>query len=274
VPSAVPPSFGVCRTHRDRRPGSSLAIGAARYRWRSAPEPTGVAPGARRSVRRLPGPFPAAAVPVRTSHRISGSTHDGYSSRSQPCLRDVPGRMAGRPDGVKWCAVACHPDRRAPPGPARTRRTGRPATPDSAGTAHRSPTAHTTRTSTRAPTARPERTDTRHKGRRQLGSPGRQRRHRRPRTATTLRLAHGRPSARRRRARERAHSSVRERARAADNAAMGRPRAGRHGGEGGIRTHELFRVCAFQERRLQPLGHLSRGREDTALRPMSGHSGP
>jgi hypothetical protein len=31
----------------------------------------------------------------------------------------------------------------------------------------------------------------------------------------------------------------------------------RCGGEGGIRTHEVFRLCAFQERRHQPLGHLS-----------------
>ena len=38
------------------------------------------------------------------------------------------------------------------------------------------------------------------------------------------------------------------------------PSAG--GGEGGIRTHEVFRLCAFQERRHQPLGHLSAG-EDT-----------
>src|SRR6185503_7035438 len=61
-------------------------IGAALYRWRSAPEPTGGDP---RSVRRLPGPFPVVVVPVRTSHRVSGSTCDGYSSRSQPVLRDV-----------------------------------------------------------------------------------------------------------------------------------------------------------------------------------------
>ncbi len=36
------------------------------------------------------------------------------------------------------------------------------------------------------------------------------------------------------------------------------------GGEGGIRTHEIFRLCAFQERRLQPLGHLSSVREHTS----------
>ena len=32
------------------------------------------------------------------------------------------------------------------------------------------------------------------------------------------------------------------------------------GGEGGIRTHEVFRLNAFQERRHQPLGHLSSGK--------------
>jgi len=60
-------------------------IGAARYRWRSAPEPT--SPAARAacgSVRRLPGPFAAAVVPVSTSHRVSLPTLDGYSSRSSP----------------------------------------------------------------------------------------------------------------------------------------------------------------------------------------------
>ena len=44
-----------------------------------------------RSVRRLPGPFPAVVAPVSTSHRISLPTLDGYSSRSQPVLRDVAG---------------------------------------------------------------------------------------------------------------------------------------------------------------------------------------
>ena len=35
------------------------------------------------------------------------------------------------------------------------------------------------------------------------------------------------------------------------------------GGEGGIRTHGVSRLCAFQERRHQPLGHLS-GAQDTS----------
>jgi len=100
VPSAVPPSFGdaALRDRRAIRPLSRPApIGAALYRWRSAPEPTGSAPRCRvtrRSVRRLPGPFAAVVAPVSTSHRISLPTLDGYSSRSQPVLRDV-GREYG-----------------------------------------------------------------------------------------------------------------------------------------------------------------------------------
>src|SRR5687767_3650494 len=75
-----------------RRRGVPVAIGAALYRWRSAPEPTGSAAAAAfRSVRRLPGPFPAVVAPVSTSHRVSLPTLDGYSSRSQPVLRDVGG---------------------------------------------------------------------------------------------------------------------------------------------------------------------------------------
>src|SRR5215470_1411375 len=84
VPSAVPPSFGDAALMTDGT--LSLPIGAALYRWRSAPEPT---ERYRRWVRRLPGPFAAAVVPVSTSHRVSLPTLDGYSSRSQPVLRDV-----------------------------------------------------------------------------------------------------------------------------------------------------------------------------------------
>src|SRR4051812_25948741 len=87
----------------DRRPGrsvrvadSSLAIGAALYRWRSAPEPTERLrpwPLSCCSVRRLPGPFAAVVAPVSTSHRVSLPTLDGYSSRSSPVLRDVAGGL-------------------------------------------------------------------------------------------------------------------------------------------------------------------------------------
>ena len=38
------------------------------------------------------------------------------------------------------------------------------------------------------------------------------------------------------------------------------------GGEGGIRTHEVFRLSAFQERRHQPLGHLSAGEDTCAVK--------
>jgi len=65
---------------RDRQVAFPPPIGAALYRWRSAPEPTWRC----RSVRRLPGPFAAVVVPVSTSHRVSLPTLDGYSSRSQP----------------------------------------------------------------------------------------------------------------------------------------------------------------------------------------------
>ena len=41
------------------------------------------------------------------------------------------------------------------------------------------------------------------------------------------------------------------------------------GGEGGIRTHEVFRLSAFQERRHQPLGHLS---ADRIQRPSASES--
>ena len=44
-----------------------------------------------RSVRRLPGPFPVAAAPVSTSHRVSLPTRDGYSSRSMPVFVMWPG---------------------------------------------------------------------------------------------------------------------------------------------------------------------------------------
>jgi hypothetical protein len=72
---------------RGRGPETSIAepIGAALYRWRSAPEPSDVrgADGATlRSVRRLPGPFSAVVTPVSTTHQVSLPTLDGYSSRS------------------------------------------------------------------------------------------------------------------------------------------------------------------------------------------------
>ena len=92
MPSAVPPSFGVCRTHRDRRLGWSptVAIGAARYRWRSAPEPSGSTPW------RSPfGPEAPGSIPCR---RRSGS--------HQPpdlCADVATGtRPVHRPYSVAW----------------------------------------------------------------------------------------------------------------------------------------------------------------------------
>ena len=76
------------RPAADRRCPVSLALCAGAY-WRSAFTVS-------RSVRRLPGPFLAVVVPARTSRRISGSTCDGYSSRSQPVVRDVARSMGGR----------------------------------------------------------------------------------------------------------------------------------------------------------------------------------
>ncbi len=61
-----------------------------------------------RRCRTLPGPLPLAfasgsrvhffvvAVPAHTSRRISRSARDGYSSRSQPVLRDVGGSLGAR----------------------------------------------------------------------------------------------------------------------------------------------------------------------------------
>ena len=97
-----------CRTSVTDGPASPPPIGAALYRWRSAPEPTGACGlAASRSVRRLPGPFLVVAVPARTNRRISESTCDGYSSRSQPVLRDVAGSMAvARRDRQAWAREA------------------------------------------------------------------------------------------------------------------------------------------------------------------------
>src|SRR5688500_12717104 len=108
VPSAVPPSFGDAAlvtdgpstdvpSPTDRRCPVSLALCAGAYLWRSSPL---------RSVRRLPGPFTAVAAPVSTSHRVSLPTRDGYSSRSQPVIRDVAGSMSLARVRVKRGGVA------------------------------------------------------------------------------------------------------------------------------------------------------------------------
>ncbi len=106
VPSAVPPSFGdaalvwptarvVVRSRRARPWRSALPCIAGALRRSLLGGAGAFAARACRSVRRLPGPFAAAVVPVYTSHRVSLPTHDGYSSRSQPVLRDVGGVWVG-----------------------------------------------------------------------------------------------------------------------------------------------------------------------------------
>src|SRR5688572_9015085 len=105
VPSAVPPSFGDAALQvtdgpvvgpGDRRCPLSLALCAGAYRLVPRMRPS-------RSVRRLPGPFPAVVAPVSTSHRVSLPTLDGYSSRSSPVLRDVAGgwQARGRASSVR-----------------------------------------------------------------------------------------------------------------------------------------------------------------------------
>jgi hypothetical protein len=102
------PRSAVCRTHDrrtvrdpvvarpiDRRCPVSLALCAGAY-WSSAASSSACASvfAAPRSVRGLPGPFAAAAIPARTSRRVSVMTHAGYSSRSMPvfsCGREYGG---------------------------------------------------------------------------------------------------------------------------------------------------------------------------------------
>ena len=110
MPSAVPPSFGdaalvtdglgsVSPPRADRRCPVSLALCAGAY-WRLRPWPLRVRSGGSR-VHSL-----VVVVPARTSRRVSGSTCDGYSSRSQPVLRDVAGSMGGSPrEPVKRLAL-------------------------------------------------------------------------------------------------------------------------------------------------------------------------
>jgi len=106
VPSAVPPSFGDAALG-DRQAAAPLVrsppIGAALYRWRSAPEPTGsarvTAPLAVRSggsrVHSPPSPLRFPPATGSLCRRF-----DGYSSRSQPALRDVAGSLGVAPGRV------------------------------------------------------------------------------------------------------------------------------------------------------------------------------
>ncbi len=196
---------------RDRRPGSggprsavgSQAIGAALYRWRSAPEPTGRCGGRSRSpcaVRsggsRVHSPPSSPRFPPTTGSLCRRST--GTRPVHSPLFVMSAEYVSGDRERQARCArlLALTRGRRAP-----TPRTAGLAGSGSAGSGDPSRTARRGGTWNRDDFRRSASGGTCH---------------------TTPAAA---PS--------------------------------RHGGEGGIRTHEVFRLCAFQERRLQPLGHLS-----------------
>ena len=213
-------------------------IGAARYRWRSAPEPTDerVALDVRSGGSRVHSP--SSSFRLHTNRRISGSTCVGYSSRSQPLFvmwrgvwarpaervkhhrsvrggeprsRRSPGRVvtaAARRSLSRYGAAWSGRERGDPVGSGcrgRTQRNSGLAAPDIADTQGPSRTVRTARTRSPCPTRCGE------------------------------------------------HAGSCRRARPTGSWSRG--------GEGGIRTHEVFRLSAFQERRHQPLGHLSGGKD-------------
>ncbi len=127
MPSAVPPSFGVCRTHRDRRPGDiPLAIGAARYRWRSAPEPTGLVgglvariPRVRSGGSRVHSPPPSPRFPPTTGSLCRRSTgtrpvHSPYSYQWRGWWQDTARASSGHRRHVTRHPVARTPRSRRP----------------------------------------------------------------------------------------------------------------------------------------------------------------
>jgi hypothetical protein len=217
VPSAVPPSFGVCRTRCDRRADRcpprcsteadrrcpiSLALCAGAY-WRPRLSPPRVRSGGSRV------------------HSLSSS------SRLAPTAGSLGRRATGTrpvhsPFFVMWPGVCRRPGERvkrpARDGPSGARNPGNGGRegPDTAGTGGRSRTADTAERPIRCASRRPGSGDSCRRGR-----------------AMVLREP----------------ASVR-----------GRQTSCQGGGEGGIRTHEVSRLSAFQERRHQPLGHLSRRR--------------
>ena len=96
-PSAVPPSFGdaALRDRRatlvaDRRCPLSLALCAGAY-WRPWPLPRRVRSGGSR----VHSPPPSPRFPPATGSLCR--RHDGYSSRSQPVIRDVAGTSTPAP---------------------------------------------------------------------------------------------------------------------------------------------------------------------------------
>jgi hypothetical protein len=150
------------RGRADRRCPVSLALCAGAYLGR-------VAAVARRSVRRLPGPFAVAVAPVCTSHRISVPTSDGYSSRSSPVLRDVAGSMravAAKRQARRPTGATCRPSDPAfsvvesVSNRARSRRTRSRGARGIAETGRPSVTGRTARTSSRAGSGPDERVDT------------------------------------------------------------------------------------------------------------------
>ena len=156
----------------------------------------------------------------------------GGTVRGRPRDRSPTARIAGGPTGWRVRApLRGRCGRSAGPDhaarPARTRHSAGPAGPGSGGTPGRGTSARTARSGSRERSRSAGRGDSRHTG--QVA--GLRRRAPRRQTSRWPRIAP------------------------------------RRGGEGGIRTHEVFRLSAFQERRHQPLGHLS-GDKDIA--PPSG----
>jgi hypothetical protein len=204
--------------------------------------------GLPRSVRRLPGPFPAVATPVSTCHRVSLPTRAGYSSRSQPVIRDVGG------ESRRGLAR-----RQACPGRART--VGRPIGHSLTLTGGalreiRAPrTVQADRSTLGEGRARPES----RAGTSWLSIPRRElgripcfvagaREHRqlgvsRKSPIRSRKFAQHEPAA------LAAHDLPGVLAGGAEPAIAG--------GEGGIRTHGVLRLNGFQDRRIQPLCHLS-----------------
>ena len=221
MPSAVPPSFGVCRTHRDRR-----AVGVSTDADRRCPVSLALCAGAYWRPR---------LAPPRVRSGGSRVHSPSSSSRLPPAAGSLGRRATGTrpvhsPFFVMWPGVCRRPGgrvkRRATDGRSRTRNPGNGGRegPDTAESGGRSPTAGTAERQSRCASRRSGNGDSRRTGRPSAHQPGCPSDH-----ATSC----------------------------------------RGGGEGGIRTHEVFRLNAFQERRHQPLGHLSSGRgyQRRAVRP-------
>jgi hypothetical protein len=335
VPSAVPPSFGVCRTHRDRRPGE--------LPWRSALP--GIAGALRRSLlARSAGSSPAsfafgpeAPGSIRRRRRPGFHQPPGLSADARRVLVPfiarirVSGADGGRAGAGRQGEASATPSRRARarvasprghavprrrlallrrPSAARRRKRRRMvvgrrarASPSSTsgGDARGRPTCSPLRrrSSRRAVVCR--RTSVIWVAQRRT-RPARSRHwsraSRRPasgvrpwvepgagddRQGRVARIAHVRrgPLAQPEDRSPGRADDARMAARAAQAGRRTRGRAWRPrrrpfhhrrsaardrvGGEGGIRTHEVLRLSAFQERRHQPLGHLSRPPRIAAL---------